>query len=735
MIFASIQEMVISCGDGRRCPCAVFKAGISSLVGSGGKAAHAFGVGYKLLFSQGNDPASILLQCRSMVALLGIVLGALIFALLALALRESGWHVFTGALCFLSPYAGLRRVGDHRPCLRVGVACVHLVHLAAAAPGHLGRSDRQLAGFLLAPGFQKMSAAVIAPIAVVLVRLPWPFQPRTLALAARKGKAAGIAPADKHVRSGRAHLDSYRRRMGHHLGGVRFQIFRAGLTQVASDQIFDRLLATDQPIHGVLASTFELCRRAHLLPQGYLFGAEDLVVSERRASFMDGHWNVGGSVWFFPYAFWAKTPAALFMLLPFGFAGWWLARRRETTRGPSAVSSGVLSAVALAVSTSSSASRASRGAEARKPFGEAGRLYEAVPFMALFVIYAAVAMWQDLNIGFRHILALYPASFISWRGPLRCGGPCPGFGRESPPSCSSAGLWPIHFRSGRITFAYFNGIRGRPVMQGYLHLVDSSLDWGQDLPGLKRWLTTHDPDDSEPVFLSYFGTADPDYYGIKCERLLAFPEWRHRKVFACTPGYYAISATMFQNLYTKAFGPWNRIYERAYQATLHNLDLSEGRASRSRWPSVRGCNNTPPRHGRSSTAHLRRFVLTGFAAGCVPPTGRRTPKWAIPFLSVTTRCPGFARTLSGRLPLGTLRRSSQPIRETAIFPGTGNGWRAATATTAFWPRRRFHHLHSFAGPTSSCWMASGPRFICASANPRLRRAVENPGSILSAALH
>ena len=60
--------------------------------------------------------------------------------------------------------------------------------------------------------------------------------------------------------------------------------------------------------------------------------------------------------------------------------------------------------------------------------------------------------------------------------------------------------------------AYFNWIAGGPV-NGYKHLVHSSLDWGQDLPGLKRWLNEHDLDSTgkTPVYLAYFGKAKPAY--------------------------------------------------------------------------------------------------------------------------------------------------------------------------------------------------------------------------------
>jgi hypothetical protein len=58
--------------------------------------------------------------------------------------------------------------------------------------------------------------------------------------------------------------------------------------------------------------------------------------------------------------------------------------------------------------------------------------------------------------------------------------------------------------------AYFNELTGGPA-RGHHYLVDSNLDWGQDLKGLARWVAEHRV---PRIRLSYFGTADPDYYGI-----------------------------------------------------------------------------------------------------------------------------------------------------------------------------------------------------------------------------
>jgi len=53
---------------------------------------------------------------------------------------------------------------------------------------------------------------------------------------------------------------------------------------------------------------------------------------------------------------------------------------------------------------------------------------------------------------------------------------------------------------------------------GHRYLLDSNLDWGQDLKRLKFWTETHN---SQPLCLSYFGTADPAYYGIQYRPLPA----------------------------------------------------------------------------------------------------------------------------------------------------------------------------------------------------------------------
>ena len=60
--------------------------------------------------------------------------------------------------------------------------------------------------------------------------------------------------------------------------------------------------------------------------------------------------------------------------------------------------------------------------------------------------------------------------------------------------------------------AYFNEIVGGSA-NGYKHLTDSNVDWGQGLKALGESLSEKDRADG--IYLCYFGTADPHAYGIR----------------------------------------------------------------------------------------------------------------------------------------------------------------------------------------------------------------------------
>jgi hypothetical protein len=69
-------------------------------------------------------------------------------------------------------------------------------------------------------------------------------------------------------------------------------------------------------------------------------------------------------------------------------------------------------------------------------------------------------------------------------------------------------MWPDYL-------AYFNWISGGPS-EGHKILLDSNLDWGQDLTTLREYLAQ---EGIESVDLAYFGRVDPKVYGVSFHHL------------------------------------------------------------------------------------------------------------------------------------------------------------------------------------------------------------------------
>jgi 4-amino-4-deoxy-L-arabinose transferase-like glycosyltransferase len=146
-----------------------------------------------------------------------------------------------------------------------------------------------------------------------------------------------------------------------------------------------------------------------------------------------------------------------------------------------------------------------------------------------------------LNIGHRYMLPIYPLVVllaadrlgeVAARRPARA--TALGVLLLAWQAVSAVGIAP-HYLS------YFNGVRGGPS-QGYRYLVDSSLDWGQDLPSLRRELEARG---YRKVALCYFGTAKPSVYGLRAMDWMA-PE----DPVAAGCDWLAISATALQGAYS-----------------------------------------------------------------------------------------------------------------------------------------------------------------------------------------
>ena len=369
---------------------------------------------------------------------------------------------------------------------------------------------------------------------------------------------------------------------------------------------------TEPPAHFV-PRLVETMRAHHLLPEAYLYGIAHVWRGSReRAAFLNGEFSVSGWRTFFPYTFLVKTPLPLFAVIIFAVAAVVARTRQRKPKGGS-----------------------------RDP---GPTVYELLPLWVLLGVYWCAAISSHLNIGHRHLLPTYPPLFVlcgaaGWwfRG-------WPGIRNESRPHLPfSRGMGiGLSVALALLTLetlyrfphylAYFNGLV-RPA-NGYRHLVDSSLDWGQDLPGVRRYIETKHP--APPIYLSYFGFASPVYYGIPAihtysvtgayrapplqtfnlpagrsqtfleDLLRKEPEYdpenvatasRDNGLFAVVvkkpdalrlaAGTYFISATLLQPVTQPgrgAFGPWNDRLEKRYQAARHFMSplLSDDPAERRR---------------------------------------------------------------------------------------------------------------------------------------------------------
>lgn len=162
--------------------------------------------------------------------------------------------------------------------------------------------------------------------------------------------------------------------------------------------------------------------------------------------------------------------------------------------------------------------------------------------MLIFIaLYWAVSIKGNLNIGFRHLLPVFPFTIllvssviVNWlKEP---------FLKLKYVFLAALVLWQAfsvisvypHF------LAYFNEIAGGPA-NGYKYVVDSNLDWGQDLKRLTTWVNDNKID---KIYFDYFGGAKPEYY-LKEK----FIRWEGTKKPEELPGgsYLAVSVSYLQS--------------------------------------------------------------------------------------------------------------------------------------------------------------------------------------------
>lgn len=273
---------------------------------------------------------------------------------------------------------------------------------------------------------------------------------------------------------------------------------------------------------GVVQTFTRWARDRRLLPEPWLYGLAFVEKNSRgRLAYFAGEFRLTGWRSFFPTSFLTKsTPPELVFFLSGGLTLVFVTRGRYRIW-----------------------------------------IHRLAPVAVLLAIYAGFAVCSHLNIGHRHLLPLYPALFV-----LAGGAALVARHRRWLWFGLGAGLaWQaaVSANTRPDYLAYFNLIADGPDKAQRL-FVDSSLDWGQDLPRLKSWLDQHA--DGERVFLSYFGTASPSAHGIEATRIgdRLFNLEGTSTLPKPAPGVYCISATMFSQVYSGMPYSWSEAMDKEF---------------------------------------------------------------------------------------------------------------------------------------------------------------------------
>jgi dolichyl-phosphate-mannose--protein O-mannosyl transferase len=243
---------------------------------------------------------------------------------------------------------------------------------------------------------------------------------------------------------------------------------------------------------------------AHPLLVGlYEFALHD---ESGHSAYLMGQWSDTGWWYYFPVVFAVKTPAAVLALLAIALALGLAALMRTKLRR--------------------------------------WRLRE-VPFAWVIVllppvVYFALCMRSHVNIGVRHLLPIYPFLYIALaaalsRGRWRARALLAGLALVA---VESAAIYPHYL-------AFFNVFAGGPN-NGPRYLVDSNLDWGQDLKNLKLYASAHG---IKKLCICYFGRSSMSYYKFEYTDV---PETRDVARRASMDCVAAVSATPLAGSYVGA---------------------------------------------------------------------------------------------------------------------------------------------------------------------------------------
>jgi hypothetical protein len=280
-------------------------------------------------------------------------------------------------------------------------------------------------------------------------------------------------------------------------------------------------------------------RGGHWLPEAYLFDLQLFSQHTARWSYLLGEYSTHGWWTYFPAAYLYKTPLPALAIL--AAAGGALVQYRRCR----------------------------------------AQLYALTPWLVLLVVYLGAAIVVRFDVGSRHLLPAYAPLFIM-AGAAAAWGERPW--ARAALIASLGWLLAENLRVGSDHMAYFNELAGGP-RQGHRVLVDSSLEWGQHLPALEKWLAGRA--DPAPVYFAYFGYADLRRFRLdRATRLPSFIDERdHVAPAPLRPGTYVICATLLHTLHGSAPGPWTASDELAYRGLRPDMRRLEADVAKGRVPT------------------------------------------------------------------------------------------------------------------------------------------------------
>jgi hypothetical protein len=210
------------------------------------------------------------------------------------------------------------------------------------------------------------------------------------------------------------------------------------------------------------------------LPRDYLTGLDHQrqIMEQKHPVFLDGQWSEDGFPGYYAWAMFYKLPHALQLL-----------------------SLLVLFWVVM-------------------PGSRPRRLVTQATILLPAIVVLAVAESSPMQLGIRYVLPMLPfiilfasqaAGWLDFKMfPLRT---------MATILLAAAMVLSVRFHPEHLS--YFNELAGGPL-GGREHLLDSNLDWGQDLGGLRNYLDAHPGRGANnEIELAYFGTVPPTALGIR----------------------------------------------------------------------------------------------------------------------------------------------------------------------------------------------------------------------------